>query len=484
MGGGPRAHAPESPDGPVSIVGPFPRWRRAAVSGKTGLVASSPDTRYARTADGLHIAFQVSGEGPVDIVEIGDGTLFPIDATSEQTRWQAYVDRLTSFSRLVRFDVRGIGLSDPLGASSPFTLEQWAADTLAVLDATGSERAVLMGTAQFAAAAILLAATHPERTQALVLINAFARIVRTPDYPAGVPAAVVEPFFEGLVDPEVLHTDDVPLMAPGLAHDDSFRAWWRRAGHRGASPAMAAAVWRMLVDCDVRALLGDLAVPVLVVHARDNAFIRVGHGRYLAAHIPGARYAELATADHVPWVGTADVAGEVEEFLTGTRHVPASHRPLAAVLFTDIVGSTERAALLGDRAWTERLDQHDEVTERQIRRFAGRFVKSTGDGTLATFDAPARAIQCALAIRDALRQLGLDVRAGVHIGEIELRGDDVAGIAVHIAQRVSSLAGPGEVLVSRTIVDLVVGSDLAFEDRGEHELKGVPGGWRLFAVTD
>lgn len=470
--------------GSVSIAGRSGSWRRTAISGKTSLVVSSPDTRYARAADGLHIAFQVSGEGPLDVVEIGDGTLFPIDATSEQARWQAHVDRLTSFSRLVRFDPRGIGLSDPLGVSSPFTLEQWAADTLAVLDATGSERAVLMGTAQFATAAILLAATHPERTQALVLINAFARIVRTPDYPVGIPAAVVESFFEGLVDPQAPQADDVPLMAPSLAHDDSFRAWWRRAGHRGASPAMASAVWRMLLDCDVRALLGDLAVPALVVHARDNAFIRIGHGRYLAERIPGAHYVELASADHVSWVCAADVAGEVEEFLTGTRQIPASHRPLAAVLFTDIVGSTELAALLGDRAWKERLDQHDEMTGRQIRRFAGRFVKSTGDGTLATFDAPARAIQCALAIRDALHQLGLGVRAGVHIGEIELRGDDVAGIAVHIAQRISSLAGPGDVLVSRTIVDLVAGSDLTFEDCGEHELKGVPGDWRLFAVTD
>jgi class 3 adenylate cyclase len=299
-----------------------------------------------------------------------------------------------------------------------------------------------------------------------------------------VPATVFESFFERLVDPVPPQTDDVPLMAPSLAHDNAFRAWWRRAGHRGAIPAMATAVWRMLLDCDVRALLGDLAVPALVACARDNAYIRAGHGRYLAERIPAARYVELGTADHVPWVCAGDITGEVEEFLTGTRHVPASHRPLAAVLFTDIVGSTERAALLGDRAWTERLDQHDEMAERQIRRFAGRFVKSTGDGTLATFDGPARAIQCALAIRDALHQLGLDIRAGVHIGEIELRADDVAGIAVHIAQRVSSLAGPGDVLVSRTVVDLVAGSDLAFDDRGEHEMKGVPGDWRLFAATD
>jgi class 3 adenylate cyclase len=276
----------------------------------------------------------------------------------------------------------------------------------------------------------------------------------------------------------------VPLMTPSLAHNDACPACRRRAGRRGASPAMATAVCRMLLDCGMRALRGDLAVPAVVVHAWDNAFIRAGHGRSLAEHIPAARYAVPAAADHVPWACAGDITGEVEQFLTGTRQVPASHRPLAAVLFTDIAGSTEQAALLGDRAWTERLDQHDEMTERQIRRFAGLLVKSTGDGSLATFDAPARAIQCALAIRDALGKLGLDVRAGVHIGEIELRGDDVAGIAVHIAQRISSLAGPGDVLVSRTIVDLVAGSDLTFEDRGEHELKGVPGHWRLSAVTD
>ncbi len=271
---------------------------------------------------------------------------------------------------------------------------------------------------------------------ALMLINGFARIVRVPDYPAA--AAVFESFFEGLVYPEAPQTGYVPLMTPSLAHNDACPACRPRAGHRGPSPAIATA----------------------------------------------ARYAEPAAADHVPWACAGDITGEVEQFLTGTRQVPASHRPLAAVLFTDIAGSTAQAALLGDRAWTERLDQHDEMTERQIRRFAGLHVKNTGDGSLATFDAPARAIQCALAIRDALGQLGLDVRAGVHIGEIELRGDDVAGIAVHIAHRVCSLAAPGDVLVSRTVVDLVAGSDIAFEDLGEHKLKGIPGHRRLFAATD
>ena len=282
---------------------------------------------------------------------------------------------------------------------------------------------------------------------------------------------------------------------PRLAglHRQPRRDALARAGHRARPPRqqsgpagarpLAVRPWT-LTALAARSALVLIRAFARIARARDNACVCAGHRRCLAEHIPGACYAELATTGCVPWACAAGIAGEAGEFLTGTRHVPASHRPLAAVLFTDIVGSTQQAALLGDRAWKGRLDQHDEIAERQIRRFAGRFVKSTGDGTLATFDGPARAIHCALAVRDALHQLGLDVRAGVHAGEIELRGDDVAGIAVHIAQRVSSVAGPGDVLVSRTIVDLVAGSDLAFEDRGEHALKGVPGDWRLFAATD
>ena len=234
----------------------------------------------------------------------------------------------------------------------------------------------------------------------------------------------------------------------------------------------------------MRPILDGLNLPTLVLHARDNRFCRVGNGRYLAEHIRGARYVELDSADHVPWTGHVDVAGEIEEFLTGTRQVVPSDRLLSTVLFSDIVGSTEQATTLGDRAWTARLEQHDRAVDRQLERFGGRLVKRTGDGVLAVFDGPARAVQCALAIRDALRQLGIDIRVGVHTGEIERRGDDVAGIAVHLAQRVEAKAQAGEVLVSRTVVDLVVGSDLRFVDHGEHELKGLPGQWRLFAVGD
>jgi class 3 adenylate cyclase len=273
------------------------------------------------------------------------------------------------------------------------------------------------------------------------------------------------------------------MMAPGLASDAGFSSWWRRAGHRGASPATARAVWRA-VAIDLRSILRTLRVPTLVVHAGANQFTRVGHGRYLAEHIPDARYVELETADHVPWGSDADFVGEIEEFLTGARQLVPTDRFLATVLFTDIVSSTEQATALGDQAWKERLELHDRAIDRQLARFGGHLVKRTGDGVLATFDGPARAVQCATAIRDAVRQVGLNIRAGLHTGEIEQRAEDVAGIAVHLAQRVQGVARPCEVLVSRTVVDLVAGSGLRFEDRGEHELKGVPGTWRLFSVVD
>ena len=444
------------------------------------VVAEVPETRYATTTDGLHIAYQVEGSGSLNLIELSNGTLISVDSTAEQPRWQAYVDRLASFSRLIRFDLRGIGLSDPLGSSDPPTVEQWASDALAVLDAEVKDTAVL-GVTFGGLAAILLAATHPERVRAVVLLNCFARLTRSDDYPFGVPASVLESFGESLIEPGAATGDDLPLMAPSMVSDASFAAWWRRAGHRGASPATARAVWRAS-QTDLRSVLATLQVPTLVIHARDNQFCRVGHGRYLAAHIPGARYVEIDTADHVPWASDADFAGEIEEFLTGTRQMAPSDRLLATVLFSDIVGSTEQASALGDRVWGERLEQHDRAIDRQLARYGGHLVKRPGDGVLATFDGPARAVQCATAIRDAVLQLGLDVRVGLHAGEIERRGDDVAGIAVHLAERVQSMARPGEVLVSRTVVDLVVGSDLQFEDRGEHEVRGVPGPWRLFAV--
>jgi class 3 adenylate cyclase len=439
------------------------------------------ETRYARTNDGLHIAYQVQGTGPITLIELGNGTLFSIDAAAEQPRWQAYVERLATFSRLIRFDLRGIGLSDPLGSSDPPTVEQWAGDTLAVLDAEQVAQAAVLGVGFEGLAALLLTATHPERVRALVLVNAYASLVRSDDYPLGVPAAVLERFEESLVQPGPAGADDLPLMAPSLASDGSFAGWWRRAGHRGASPAMARAAWRA-AEADLRPSLGGLRVPTLVLHARDNQFARVGHGRYLADHIAGARLVELDGADHVPWAGDADFPGEIEEFLTGTRQLSPVSRPLATVLLTDIVDSTQQATAVGDRAWNDRIVLHDRTVDRQLARFGGHLVKRTGDGVLATFDGPARAVQCAKAIREAIRQLGLDIRAGLHTGEIEVRADDIGGMAVHIAARVAALAEAGEVLVSRTVTDLVAGSELRFEDRGAHVLKGVPGTWQVFAV--
>lgn len=439
------------------------------------------ETCYARTNDGLYIAYQVQGTGPLPLIELGNGTLFSMDSAAEQPRWQAYVDRLASFSRLIRFDLRGIGLSDPLGSSDPPTVEQWASDALAVLDTEQITHAAVLGVGFGGLAALLLAATHPERIRALVLVNSYACIVRSDDYPFGVPTEVLDRFKEAVVQPGQSVVDDLPLMAPSLASDGSFAAWWRRAGHRGASPATARAVWRA-AEADLRPGLDALRMPTLVLHSRHNQFVRVGHGRYLGDHVAGARYVELDADDHVPWAGGADFPGEIEEFLTGTRQLAPASRTLATVLLTDIVDSTEQATALGDRAWNERLALHDRTVDRQLTRFGGHLVKRTGDGALATFDGPARAVQCAKAIRDAIHQLGLDIRAGLHTGEIEVRGEDIAGMAVHIAARVTALAEPGEVLVSRTVTDLVAGSDLRFEDRGAHVLKGVPGTWRAFAV--
>jgi class 3 adenylate cyclase/pimeloyl-ACP methyl ester carboxylesterase len=449
-------------------------------------VVRAPQTGYAQTSDGSYVAFETRGDGPLDLLEVSNGTLFSFTCAVEQPAWIDYVERLASFSRLIRCDPRGIGLSDPLpgGAS---TAESYADEIIAVLDGAGSESATLVGATYAGAGAILAAATHPERVHALVLINSYARLARSDDYPIGIPTRLLD-MLRDATQPEVDRAGmpgaagDLPLMAPSLVGVDGIDRWWVEAGRRGASPTSARSIIAAFVELDVRSVLSEVRVPTLVLHARDNRFVRPNLGRYIADHIAGATYVELPCADHVPWANGELYAGEIEEFLTGARRVDLSHRVLATVLFTDIVDSTRRAVELGDEHWRTVLDRHDLLSQREINRFGGRFVKSTGDGLLATFDAPGRAIRAAAALREAAAGIGVDIRAGLHVGEIELRGDDVAGVAVHVAARVAAAAGAGEILVSSTVRELVAGSGLDFEDRGMHELKGVPGPWHLHAI--
>jgi class 3 adenylate cyclase len=455
---------------------------------------SAPDVRYARTSDGAHLAYVVVGDGPIDVVEVGNGSNMSIEAAQDEPRWLGYVDAIAAFARFIRFDARGIGLSDPLGAGGA-TIEQYASDTLAVMAASASEEAALVATGHSGPVAVFLAATTPSAIRALVLINTYARLLRADDYPVGVPPGLYDRFFDSLVEPQSTsastststepseEVDDLPLMAPSRMDDGAFRSWWRQAGHRGASPSAARAMFTMSRDSDVRDLLSQVQAPTLVLHAAGNNFVRTGNGRYLASHISKSTFVEIATADHLPWTDDTDTAGEIEEFLTGTRHAPTGNRRLATVLFTDIVQSTEAVRSLGDEAWRDRLDRHDVLADRQISRHGGKLVKTMGDGVLATFDGPAAAIRCAKAMADGVTQIGVSIRCGVHVGEIEQRDEDIAGIAVHTAARICSAAQAGEILVSRTVTDLVAGSGIEFEDRGEHQLKGVPGSFQLFAVS-
>jgi class 3 adenylate cyclase len=440
--------------------------------------------RYAKSGD-AHVAYQVLGDGPFDLLELNNGTILSIDAIADEPHWRRWEDRLASFARLIRFDLRGIGLSDPFSGGSP-SVDAWTDDALAVLNAAGSERAAVMGMSTGALIALTLAVREPSRVSALVLVHATARTLRAPDYPAGVPEETFRAFLGGLLDTDspAGNADDIAMMAPSLVGDRQFCEWWLRAGHRSSSPAAARAQHEAAFWTDVRDLLPAIATPTVVVHRVDNPFVRVGNGRYLAEHIAGAKYVELPGADHLPFAGDAEtLLDEVQEFLTGERPVPGAERILATVLFTDIVGSTERAARLGDHEWRHLLEEHNEIIRHQLGRFGGREVNTTGDGVLAVFDAPARAIRCALAIRESLRGADISVRAGLHTGEIEVMTGGVGGIAVHIGARVSALAGADEILVSSTVKDLVTGSGITFEDRGQHELKGVPETWRVWAVV-
>lgn len=442
------------------------------------------ETKFARTDDGVHLAYQVQGVGPVDVLMLPVGFV-PVDAMLEEPALARFLEAMASFSRVIRLDLRGVGSSDPVSPSDPPTLEQWMEDALFVLDTVESERAVVFATSESGHVAAVLAASRPDRISHLVLVNSFARAMAAPDYPWGLPGDVDEIVedFVSTAGPES-GFDYLEVAAPDVAGDADFRAWWDRAGHHGASPATARAFLRVALQSDVREILPAINVPTLVIHRVENQLVPVEASRYLAEHIADAKLIELPGCEDLFWLGDAgELLDEVQEFVTGERHAAVSDRFLLSVLFTDLVGSTEHAARVGDARWRQVLDQHERLARRELTRYGGHEVKTMGDGFVATFDAPARAVRCACAMRDGVAELGLAMRAGVHTGEVEIRDRDIAGIAVHISQRVSALADGGEVLVTRTLVDLVAGSGLTFEDRGEHELRGIPADWRLFAVS-
>ena len=442
-----------------------------------------PETQYAQSGD-LYIGYQAIGAGPplVYIEDFGHC----IELMWEEPRLRRYLERLVSFSQLILFDQRGTGVSDPRPEGGPGSLEESIDDIISVVTAVGADRTVVLGAGTGGPVACLYAATHPARVSALILVNAVARLSRAPDHPWGIPQDALD----RVVEAAVLgwgRGGGAEIMAPSLGDDAGFRRWLARWRRLGASPNRAGASLRMMFETDVRHVLGGITAPTLVIQRKGDLHVRLGHGANLAERIVGARYVELDGIDHFPWVGDADsILDEIEEFVTGNRPAREPDRVLATILFTDIVASTERTVAIGDHRWRGLLDAHDVAVEQQLARHRGKKVHGVGlgDGVLAVFDGPARAIRCSSDIRGALRHIGLEIRAGLHAGEVEVRDQDVAGIAVNIARRVCDLAGGDELLVSSTVKDLVAGSGLAFADRGEHELRGIPGAWRLFRVTD
>jgi pimeloyl-ACP methyl ester carboxylesterase len=438
-----------------------------------------PRTQYAKSGD-VHIAYQVSGSGPIDLVFV-PGFVSHVEYRWEHPLPARFFRRLASFSRVICFDKRGTGLSDHV-AEMP-TLEQRMDDVRAVMDAVGSERAALFGISEGGPMSVLFAATYPARTTALVLYGSYARRSWAPDHPFG---WTEEQWGVAL---QSLERDwggpwAIEMWAPSMAQDEGYRSFQANYFRLAASPGAGVAIWRMNKDIDVRHVLPTLRIPALILHRTGDRVTRIEQARYLAERIAGAKLVEIPGNDHAPWVGDVEtVLTEVEEFLTGARGDAEADRVLATVLFTDIVRSTERAAEVGDRRWRDLLEAYYSLARRQLTRFRGRELDTAGDGLFAAFDGPARAVRCAAAIRDGMRALNLDVRGGVHTGECELIGEKMGGIAVHIGARVAALAGPGEVLVTSTVKDLVAGSGIRFEDRGTPPLKGVPGDWHLYLVT-
>ena len=441
-------------------------------------MATAPETRYVKSSD-VHIAYQVVGDGPRDLVLV-PGWVSHVEYAWDEPTYSRFLRRLAAFSRLILFDRRGTGLSDRV-TQLP-SLEQRMDDLRIVMDAAGSERAAFLGLSEGGPLCMMFAATYPQRTAALVLYGTFSRAMRAPDYPIGMPAELLEKFVEW-IENSWGKGFSADVFAPSLAADDSFRQSWARFERFAVSPAGFTTLMRMLCDTDARHILPVIRVPTLIIHRTGDRVARVEGARYMADHISGARYVELPGIDHFPWVGDVDgILDEIEEFLTGERHGGERDRILATVSFTDIVASTERAAQMGDHRWRDLLESYCALGRQQVGRFRGREIDTAGDGMLAAFDGPARAIRCALGIRDGARRLGIEVRAGLHTGECEVVGDKLRGVAVHLGARVATAAGPGEVLVSSTVKDLVAGSGITFENRGVHVLKGIPGEWQLFAV--
>jgi len=437
------------------------------------------EVRYA-VNDGVHIAYTVVGDGPVDVVYT-PGIWSNLDVMWEEPRWARFLDRLASFSRLIVFDMRGVGLSDR-GPGPPF-LESQMADISAVMEAAGSESAIIFGGARGGAMSMLFAATHPDRVRALVLYAAVAKTVRGPDFPHGKSEQEQQVFFDRFVA-EMGTGTNLDLQGPSGLAEPRFVSWWARFERLVATPSAYRELAGIFRDLDVRPLLPSIQAPTLVVQRVGDRITPVSQGRFLAAAIPNARLVELPGEDHIPFLGDADaIADEVEEFVTGTRSAPEADRFLSTVLFTDIVGSTERQAAIGDHAWKDVVLAHHGLVREALARWRGTENDTAGDGFYATFDGPARAVRCALEVADRVHALGIEIRAGVHTGECELVDGKCGGIAVAIGARIASLAGPSQILVSQTVKDLVTGSGLGFEDRGEHTLKGVPQPWRLFQAA-
>ena len=441
-----------------------------------------PDTLYARSPSGA-IGYQVFGDGPVDLVFVTQwGT--NIDNYWDEPTAARYLDRLASFSRVILFDKRGTGISDPVPLDDMPPMERWMEDILTVMDAAESERAVIVGDTEGGAMAILFAATYPERTRSLVLINAIARLFRGPDYPIGMPEHMQKMSAEFFLSQHGTTGAVIDITAPSVANDPRFRRWWVKFQRSMMPPGMLEFGYAWQQRVDVTFALPLVSVPTLVIHRRDNVYHRVAFGKWIADRISGAEWVELEGADSHPFhVGNfTEILDRVEDFVTGEVVPVESHRRLATVLFTDIVGSTERAAELGDEAWLDILEAANRICEQQIERFGGTPIRSTGDGYLAIFDAPAKAVATATAILDEMRNLGIEMRAGLHTGEIRLYDDDIGGIGVHIASRVIDHAPDGGIAVSRTVKDLTVGSSIQYEPMGTFELKGVPGEWDLYGV--